>query len=208
MLRAGKTEQAEKSFKFYKNLSDEDSETKKQFKEFEEGHSTVVEHVTIRDYCKLFLSIRLMLYVCHILGNKEAWKAYGLIVVLLFTHQMSGNFAIMTYATTIFKHLNNDFNLNICAIGLGVSQLLGMIIATVLVDRVGRRILLLSSMAGMAGGELTIVGLKYFASKQFLKEYGWLGLATTCLISLVAGIGVGSLTFLIVVELLPHKVIM
>ncbi|XP_044571402.1 facilitated trehalose transporter Tret1 isoform X2 [Drosophila ananassae] len=167
-----------------------DAETKKQFKEFEEGHSIVVEQVSVSDYC-----------------NKEAWKAYGLIYVLLFTHQMSGNFAIITYATTIFKHLNNDFHVNLSAIGLGVSQLLGMMIAIVLVDRVGRRILLLSSMAGMAAGELTIVCLKYFASMQFLKEHGWFGLVTMCLISLIAGIGVGSLTFLVVVELLPHKII-
>ncbi|KAH8330850.1 hypothetical protein KR067_008319 [Drosophila pandora] len=207
LLRAGKTEKAEKSFSFYKNLSDEDAESKKQFKEFEEGHSIVVEQVSVSDYCKLFLSIRHMLYIYHISGNKEAWKAYGLIYVLLFTHQMSGNFAIITYATTIFKHLNNDFHVNLSAIGLGVSQLLGMMIAIVLVDRVGRRILLLSSMAGMAAGELTIVCLKYFASMQFLKEHGWFGLVTMCLISLIAGIGVGSLTFLVVVELLPHKII-
>ncbi|KAH8335510.1 hypothetical protein KR074_004297 [Drosophila pseudoananassae] len=209
LLKAGKTEKAEKSFYFYKHLPHEDSESKKQFKEFEERLSMegTVEIVTIKDYCKLFLRIRFMAYFYHIPGNKEAWKAYGLIFVLLCTHQMSGNFAIITYATTIFRHLNNDFQVNLSAIGLGVAQLLGMISAIFLVDRVGRRILLLSSMGGMAGGELTIAGLKYFASKTFLKEYGWFGLATMCFIIFVAGMGVGSLTFLVVVELLPNKII-
>ncbi|KAH8250059.1 hypothetical protein KR026_004471, partial [Drosophila bipectinata] len=192
LLRAGKTEKAEKSYYFYKGLSAEDPESKKEFKEFldELLADSAVEKITTKDFC-----------------NREAWKAFGLVIVLLFTHQMSGNFAILTYATTIFEHLNSKLDLHLCTIILGVAQLLGMIIALFLVDRMGRRILMLSSLAGMVLGELIIAGLKYFASSEFLKEQGWFGLATMCFTSFFSSIGVASVTVVIIVEILPIKII-
>lgn len=119
---------------------------------------------------------------------------------------MSGNFAILTYATTIFENLNSKLDSNLCTIILGVAQLLGMIITVFVADRVGRRILLLTSLSGMALGELTIAGLKYFASKEFLMENGWCGLATMCFISFSSSVGVAAVTILIIVEILPIKV--
>ncbi|KAH8330851.1 hypothetical protein KR067_008320 [Drosophila pandora] len=192
LLRCGKTEKAEKSFYFYKSLSVEDPESKKEFKEFAEGlvFDGPVEKATVKDYC-----------------NREAWKAYGLISLLLFTHQMSGNFAILTYATTIFENLDSRLDSNLCTIILGVAQLLGMILAVFVADHVGRRLLLLVSLGGMALGELTIAGLKFFASKEFLMENGWCGLATMCLISFFSSIGVAAVTVLIIVEILPIKII-
>lgn len=66
LLRAGKTERAEKSFYFYKSLSVEDPQSKKEFEEFVEGLviDGPVEKVTAKDYCKLFFDIYALCTAC------------------------------------------------------------------------------------------------------------------------------------------------
>jgi len=126
--------------------------------------------------------------------------------VLIICNQLSGSFAIFNYTSHIFAELGNKLDPNTCTIVVGAAQLVGIFSAVALVDRLGRRVLLLTSMGGMGSGELAIALLKCFASPEFLDQNGWLPLVIMCFVACIASLGVIALIFIIIIELLPAKV--
>ncbi|KAH8369113.1 hypothetical protein KR009_001671 [Drosophila setifemur] len=191
LVGRGRDERAERSYYFYKNLSDTDNEAKAEFKAFQEGvlSGGRTEKITCRDFC-----------------NKPAMKAFGLIFLLIVTNQMSGSFALLNYGSIIFAQLGSQIDPNVCTILLGVTQFLGVLAAVFLVDRLGRRILLIPSLALMGCGEVTIGLLKSVVSDEVLQRNFWIGLVLVCFVAYMAAVGIVALTFVLVIELLPVKV--
>ncbi|XP_017119967.1 facilitated trehalose transporter Tret1 [Drosophila elegans] len=200
LLRRGRDDQAEKSFYFYKNLtpptsSDREASrhdvAKMEFDTFrlQVLSGGVTESISWRDFV-----------------NVPAIKIFGLIFVLIVCNQLSGSFALFNYTSHIFAELGNNMDPNTCTIVVGAAQLVGIFSAVALVDRLGRRILLLTSMGGMGLGELAIALLKCFASAEFLDQNGWLPLVIMCLVAAIASLGVIPLIFIIIIELLPAKI--
>ncbi|KAI8045069.1 facilitated trehalose transporter Tret1 [Drosophila gunungcola] len=202
LLRRGRDDQAEKSFYFYKNLkpptsSDREASrhkakmAKMEFDTFrlQVLSGGVTESISWRDFV-----------------NLPTLKIFGLIFVLIVCNQLSGSFALFNYTSHIFAELGNNMDPNTCTIVVGAAQLVGIFSAVALVDRLGRRILLLTSMGGMGLGELAIALLKCFASEEFLNQNGWLPLVIMCLVAAIASLGVIPLIFIIIIELLPAKI--
>lgn len=133
-------------------------------------------------------------------------KIFALNFTLLVCNQLSGSFAFFNYTSHIFNELETQMAANTCTIIVGGVQVLGIICAVILVDRVGRRKLLLTSLAGMGLGELGIGLLKEFASKEFLSGTNWLSLLLMCWVAYIASLGVIPLIFVIIIEQLPAKV--
>jgi len=144
--------------------------------------------------------------LCTFSVNVPTLKIFGLIFVLIICNQLSGSFAIFNYTSHIFAELGNKLDPNTCTIVVGAAQLVGIFSAVALVDRLGRRVLLLTSMGGMGSGELAIALLKCFASPEFLDQNGWLPLVIMCFVACIASLGVIALIFIIIIELLPAKV--
>ncbi|KAH8344366.1 hypothetical protein KR084_010184 [Drosophila pseudotakahashii] len=194
LLKRGRDEKAEKSFYFYKNVSKDPTQQNENKAEFIVFRDKVLggglkDKVTISDFF-----------------NKESGKAFALIIVLLVCNQMSGSFAIFNYASSIFARLGNRMDPNMCSIYLGVVQLFGLSSAVVLVDRVGRRWLLMPSLAVMGLAELGVGLLRSFASQDFLIRHGWVGLTLMCIVAYSSSAGLVALTFVIIVELLPFRI--
>lgn len=59
---------------------------------------------------------------------------------LIFLNQFSGNFAIITYAADIFKSSGSNISPNESSIVLAVIQLIGVYVASICVDRFGRKV--------------------------------------------------------------------
>ncbi|KAH8278450.1 hypothetical protein KR018_003437, partial [Drosophila ironensis] len=192
LLQTGKPEKAEESFNYYKNGSPDDPKIKAEFKIIQQECEAlgIDQGPTCSDYCNP--------YSCFV---------YGLILTLILGHQMSGNFAMLVYAMPIFKQLGAELDIYVSVILLGVAQLLGVLVATIVVDRLGRRFLLLTTLLGMFLGECVIAGLKTFASKEFLEKNGWIGVATLFFIIFICSCGVNPVTFIAIVELLPVKIL-
>lgn len=133
-------------------------------------------------------------------------KIFGLSFTLVICNQLSGSFALFNYTSHIFAELHCQIPTNICIITVGASQVVGIICTVVLVDHVGRRRLLLTSMTGMGLGELSIGLLDQFASKEFLTETNWLALLLMSFVAFIASLGIIPLVFLVIIELLPAKV--
>ncbi|XP_068153067.1 facilitated trehalose transporter Tret1-like [Drosophila tropicalis] len=202
LLRRERDEQAKKSYYFYKNLSSSSSASSDKESagndaakiEFETFRLQVLgggitQKITLRDFF-----------------NLPTMKVFGLIFVLITCNQLSGSFAIFSYTSHIFNELETQLNPNNCSIIVGAAQVLGVFCAVGLVDRLGRRILLLTSMLGMGLGELGIAILKDIASPEFLSQNEWLSLLLMCFVAIISSVGVVALLFVIIIELLPAKI--
>ncbi|KAH8359705.1 hypothetical protein KR093_008426 [Drosophila rubida] len=199
LLRQGRDALAEKSFYFYKNLpaSSADNESahhdaaKKEFETFRQQvlSGGVRQDVNWRDFF-----------------NWPTLKIFGLNFTLLVSNQLSGSFALFNYTSHIFGQLQTQIEPNTCTIIVGAAQVLGILCAVALVDRLGRRVMLLTSMAGMGLGELGIGLLANLASKEFLAGANWLSLLLMCWVAFIASIGVIPLIFVVVIEQLPAKI--
>lgn len=126
---------------------------------------------------------------------------------LMLFQQLSGINAVIFYATTIFQKSGSSIDENLSSIIIGVVNFVSTFIATVLIDRLGRKILLYISSVSMIC-MLTILGVYYYFkdTQADVSAYGWLPLA--CLVIYVLGfsIGFGPIPWLMLGEILPSKV--
>lgn len=106
------------------------------------------------------------------------------------TEVLSGTYALVSYASMIFDEAGSSVSPNISAIIVGCIQVVGVYCSTILVDRAGRKFLMVSSAFGCA------LGLSLFGGYDFVKhlginvsEYDWIPLASFSLVVFVANLG-------------------
>jgi MFS family permease len=82
---------------------------------------------------------------------------------------------------------------DVSTIILGSMQLFSSFLASILVDRVGRRVLLLGSIFTMAISLLIIGGFFYVQSvnEKVAEDFGWVPLSSLCVYILAYPIGYG-----------------
>lgn len=129
---------------------------------------------------------------------------------LLVFQQLAGTNGVIFYSTTIFESAGISSG-NAATVGVGVIQVIATAISTWLVDKTGRRILLIVSSSGMALS-LLLVAISFFA-KGFAAEdtslYNILGILSVvgvvCMI-ISFSLGMGPIPWLIMSEILPPKI--
>ncbi|WOL14481.1 sugar transporter ERD6-like 4 [Canna indica] len=129
---------------------------------------------------------------------------------LLVLQQLSGINGILFYAGSIFKAAGLT-NSNLATLGLGAIQVVATCVTTWLLDKAGRRILLIISTAGMTLS-LLFVALAFYL-KDIIPEDSHLYsvLSIISLIGLVAfviafSLGVGAIPWIIMSEILPVNI--
>lgn len=126
---------------------------------------------------------------------------------LMLFQQLSGINAVIFYAASIFKMAGSSVDENLASIIIGIVNFVSTFLATVLIDRLGRKILLYISSISMIT-TLVVLG-SYFYLKDTnvdVSSYGWVPLA--CLVIYVLGfsIGFGPIPWLMLGEILPSKI--
>jgi sugar porter (SP) family MFS transporter len=142
------------------------------------------------------------------IGVRELWRsaaAPALIigVTLAVVQQFSGINAIIAYASSIMQRTGlGASNSILYSIGIGVINLVATVVSIRLVDRVGRRPLLLFSIAG-AGVSLVLLGLTFVVSLG--SSGSWLALI--CLIGYIGAFacGLGPIFWLLITEIFPPE---
>lgn len=81
---------------------------------------------------------------------------------LMFFQQLSGINAVIFYTVSIFKDAGSTIDENLCTIIVGVVNFIAVFIATVLIDRLGRKILLYISDVAMIITLATLGGFFYY----------------------------------------------
>lgn len=118
---------------------------------------------------------------------------------------------MMNYTASMFEDSGSSLSPNVSSIIVGLIQVLGSYVSTLLVDRLGRKILLIMSAVG-TGLSLSIFGtFSFFVDHPEFADYGFTQLKSIPLITFslaifFANVGILNLPFLVLAEILPVKV--
>lgn len=137
------------------------------------------------------------------LMRKASVKALGISFGLMFFQQMSGINAVIFYTGDIFKDANTGIEPSVATIIVGVMQVIATFIASLVVDKLGRRILLLMSISVMA--ICTILLGVFFFLKQgdpaSVESLGWLPIVSLSLFIVMFSLGFGPIPWMMIGEL-------
>ncbi|XP_055545654.1 facilitated trehalose transporter Tret1-2 homolog isoform X1 [Wyeomyia smithii] len=141
------------------------------------------------------------------LSSRHARKAFLIGICLMAFNQFCGCFAMLNYTASVFAESGSSLTANMSAIVIGTIQMFGSYFSTVLVERAGRKLLLIVSGAGIA------IGLAIFAAFSYIKSighdvtaYNWLPLVCFSTVIFVASLGVLTLPFVVLAEIMPQKI--
>ena len=126
---------------------------------------------------------------------------------LAFFQQITGINTVIYYAPTIFKFagFQSASSAILATVGVGVVNVLFTILGIHLVDRIGRRPLLLTGLFGMVVS-LIILGAAFQVSSQDSHLIGWISIASLSSYVAFFAIGMGPVFWLLISEIYPLSV--
>lgn len=126
---------------------------------------------------------------------------------LLTANQGCGCFALLNYTAMIFESAGCSLPATIAAIIVGLIQLLGTYVSTVMVERAGRKLLLLISGVGVCVSQLAMGAHTYLKSNGYdTSGFDWLPVVVFSFMIFIASLGLLTLPFLVIFEILPAKI--
>lgn len=141
------------------------------------------------------------------LCNRRYLPAISISLGLMIFQQFSGINAVIFYAEKIFMMAGSTIDKNLSSIIIGIVNFISTFIATALIDRLGRKILLYISSVSMITTLVTLGSYCYVKDIGVdVDNYGWLPLA--CLVIYVLGfsVGFGPIPWLMLGEILPSQI--
>ncbi|MGN6780230.1 MAG: sugar porter family MFS transporter, partial [Marmoricola sp.] len=134
---------------------------------------------------------------------KPPLRSIALIGILLaVAQQFVGVNTVIYYAPTILSDTGASNSAALLGtLIVGVTNVIFTIVAVLLLDRVGRRPLLLTGTAGLLLA-LVVLGV-YFSSSTLQHDYGWIALAGLVLFIASFAIGLGPVFWLMISEIFP-----
>ncbi|KAI5353861.1 hypothetical protein L3X38_006755 [Prunus dulcis] len=144
------------------------------------------------------------------LKQKRYWLPLMIGIGLLVLQQLSGINGVLFYSSTIFATAGISSS-NVATCGLGAVQVIATGVTTWLVDKSGRRLLLIISSAGMTVS-LLIVAVAFFLKDLVATDsnlFSILGIITVVgVVAMVIffSLGVGAIPWIIMSEILPINI--
>ena len=124
-------------------------------------------------------------------------------------NQFCGCFAMMTSTATIFKESGSNLSPNVSSIIVGGIQIIGSIFPTLLVERLGRKMMMGLSAYGASIGLSILGGYTFLKSEGYnMESFTWIPLATFSFVIFIVNWGVMTLPFMILNEISQPKVIL
>lgn len=147
-------QKAEKSLRFYRSLKDDDATLETITYElgllknisFKAAEDNCKNKVKIKKICKyIWVVTRLLekiqcLVFYKTIAQKHVTRSLTIGVSLCLLQQLSGCFGMMNYTASIFEDAGSSLSPNMSSIIVGLIQLLGSYLSTILVDRLGRKV--------------------------------------------------------------------
>ncbi|XP_042896983.1 facilitated trehalose transporter Tret1 [Parasteatoda tepidariorum] len=137
------------------------------------------------------------------LAYPEFYKPLIYSVLLMFFQQFSGVNAIMFYCAKIFENAKSSMDSIQATIVVAVVQVIATLAASLLMDKAGRKILLMTSSVFMAISLIIFGGFSFakYEDETIVLKYGWVPLL--CLMSFIAAfsLGFGPAPWLMVAEM-------
>ncbi|KAF2892677.1 hypothetical protein ILUMI_13494, partial [Ignelater luminosus] len=145
------------------------------------------------------------------LKKKSTKKAAAICFSLMFFQQAGGINAVIFYTSNIFESSGAELDPKIATIIVGVIQVIATFVSSLVVDKLGRRILLLGSDIFMAVG-LVILGVFFTLNERWLVPphtlltLGFMPLLGLSLFIIVFSLGYGPIPWMISSELFPPEI--
>ncbi|KDN52636.1 putative MFS monosaccharide transporter [Tilletiaria anomala UBC 951] len=136
--------------------------------------------------------------------SKRTWLG----ILLMFFQQMVGINSLIYYSPSLFAQLGLTYELQLQMSGVvNLAQLVGVMISFVVIDRLGRRPLLLGGSAGMTATLVIVAALVAKFNGQWASHSaeGWAGVAMLCLYMVVFGISWGPIPWSMPSEIFPQS---
>ena len=189
LVKKRRIEDAKKSLEYYRGSS---YNIWKELQDLEQD---------ISESTKAKVSIR------DLISSKGTRKALIVSLGLMIFQQLSGINAVIFYSVKIFEAAGSTLDPKVAAIIVGVVQVVVTYIASAVVDRAGRRVLLLLS-ASIMGLCLAVLGL-YFCLKNKgddVSGIGWLPLLCVTVFIVMFSLGFGPLPWMMMGEVFASNV--
>lgn len=114
---------------------------------------------------------------------------------------------MLSYTATIFQESGSSLNPNDSAMVVGIIQIIGSYLSTLLVERAGRKILMSVSCVGSALGLLVLSVYAYCNSLGLnVESLSWIPLVSFSFVIFIQNLGILSIPFLYLAEISPQKV--
>ncbi|KAJ9581439.1 hypothetical protein L9F63_023371, partial [Diploptera punctata] len=188
LLSKGRKVEAEKSLRWLHNISAEDSfEIEALLVEMEQSLKKP------RNNSKFFSNFT---------KSSPVLKTTCLVIGLMIFQQLSGINGVISYTVDIFKAAGSTLSPYYCTLILGVVQVASNVIGSLLMDRLGRRFILLTSGAGMAASHLILSGFSLANNLGGDVSFvNWVPLLGLNLFVMCFSIGFGPVPWFMMVEL-------
>lgn len=138
-------------------------------------------------------------------GNARKGLIQAILIPLL--NQLSASYTFLTYGSNIIKQSGTNLPPKTASISLALVTVVGTTLTSQLVDRKGRKFLLVLSMIGCTlGHALMIVYLYLYQHGYDTSMFQWTPVVCMSFIILIASVGIVPLTFICLIEAFPVKV--
>lgn len=185
-MSKGKTDQAFQSLLRLRNNKD----IIEEYRKIDETIKTQQKNITYKE-------------LIQTKGNR---KALIIIVGLSTLQQLCGSIAITAYSQTIFQKISGGSGASEMSIVFASVQLIVAFISSMIVDRVGRRPLLLISTIGVAICN-SVIGI-YFnleRNEYNVNDFSWIPITFVMLFIVSYGFGLATVTIVLLSELFPRN---
>lgn len=149
------------------------------------------------------------MFLCRFITVR--WRAIKAILIgfsLTGINLFSGTFAMINYTASIFKESGSTLDPHTSSIIVAVIQILGVYGSTLLVDRIGRKTLLIFSTSGAFIGLISLGIFSYLNENGFdLTTYNCIPLLSFSFFVFISCFGILPLPFIVLTEILPAEVI-
>lgn len=140
-------------------------------------------------------------------------RALAIALALMCFQQFSGINAVIFYTVGIFEAAGSSVDSNLCSIIVGVVNLAATLMANVLIDRLGRRVLLIVSSVMMCASLFTLGAFFYIRQsyensdqESAASRLGWLPLVCFMVYVVAFSLGWGPVPWLYLGEGLPSRI--
>lgn len=137
-------------------------------------------------------------------GTRSARRGVYISLILTVLQQLCGFYTLLSYTTSFFEEAGSSLTPLQSSTLICVVQLVANISTMFLIDRLGRKILFISSSIGTGLGLLTLALHHLF--KAELPECKWLPIYALSFTVFIAQAGLLSLPMIITIDVLPIKV--
>lgn len=147
-------------------------------------------------------------YSFQMITSREFYKPFTFAIALMFFQQFSGINAVLFYQTDIFKKASPTSDALQSTIWVCTAQVIATIVGSVLVDKLGRRALLIMSGAGHA---ISLIVFGFYshlsaADEKFQTENAWVAVASLIVFISSFSIGYGPIPWMMIPELSSARV--